>query len=98
MARCALPIPSFALTLDPSGRRAHWLSQAERHGLDLQLELSVGPAELGAHVPASVLQQLEGLNNATLQTARKKLVMWASNRRFLADVAARNSSTPALFI
>ena len=50
-----------------------------------------------AQVPASVLQQLEGLNNATLQTARKKLVMWASNRQFLADVAARNA-TPALFI
>ena len=54
-SRCSLPIPAFVQTLDPSGRRAHWLSQAERHGLDLQLERAVGPAELPAHVPASVL-------------------------------------------
>ena len=92
-SRCTLPIPAFALTLDPSGRRAHWLAQAERHGLDLQLERAVGPAEL----PANVLQQLEGLNNATLQKARKGLGIWASNRRFLAAVAARNA-TPALYI
>ena len=96
-SRCTVPIPAFALTLDPSGRQAHWLSQAERHGLDLQLERAVGPAELPAHVPASVLQQLEGLNNATLQKARKGLGIWASNRRFLAAVAARNA-TPALYI
>ena len=96
-SRCTVPIPAFALTLDPSGRQAHWLSQAERHGLDLQLERAVGPAELPAHVPASVLQQLDGLNNATLQKARKGLGIWASNRRFLAAVAARNA-TPALYI
>ena len=41
-SRCTVPIPAFALTLDPSGRQAHWLSQAERHGLDLQLERAVG--------------------------------------------------------
>ena len=58
---------------------------------------SVGPAELPAHVPASVLQQLDGLSNATLQKARKGLGIWASNRRFLAAVAARNA-TPALYI
>ena len=96
-SRCSLHIPAFVQTLDPSGRRAHWLSQAERHGLDLQLERAVGPAELPAHVPASVLQQLEGLNNATLKKARKVLGIWASNRRFLAAVAARNA-TPALYI
>ena len=62
-SRCTLPIPAFALTLDPDGRRDHWLAQADRHGLDLQLERAVGPAELPANVPASVLQQLEGLNN-----------------------------------
>ena len=67
-SRCTVPIPAFALTLDPSGRQAHWLSQAERHGLDLQLERAVGPAELPAHVPASVLQQLGALRYGRVGT------------------------------
>ena len=94
MASCQLPIPVRAQTLHPSGRRVHWHSQAEKHGFrTFSIEPAVGPTELTQHVPAGVLRSLaDTLAPAALKQAHKNLGIWATNRRFLASVAAGNAT------
>ena len=93
-AVCRLPLPARVLSLDPSARSRHWLSQGDQHGLNLQIESAVGPAELAEHVPSKVLRQLEALLvPEALKQARKGLGIWATNHRFLASVANSNATT-----
>ena len=101
MSACQLAMPARAQALDARGRRDHWRSLAQQHGLpSLVLEPAVGPAELPQHVPASVLQSLNAtLLPGALKICAKFLGMWATNQRFLAAFAAttRPNATAIFF-
>lgn len=97
---CTVPLPTFVLTLVPSGRCSHWLGQAAQSGFskDLRVEQAVGPTSLAAHgVPTGVLAELEAkLVPDARRRATKALGIWASHRRVLE--AVRASDRPALVL
>ena len=87
---CELP-NIFVPTLEPWSRRAHWLAQGRKHGLELHIQKAVGPAALPEHVSRTLLRRLEArLSPLALQQARKMLGIWATHHRFLA--VNRNST------